>query len=99
MAEIKGTEKQVITAGMHRPVCVKCMVELRPETNGVGLLDVVRGAPYALWDTDKWRCPICGYEVIGGFACAPVSAHYNENFEAMIKAYMEEGKLVELWHS
>lgn len=42
------TNKRVIGGGYHRPVCPKCHVELRPERNGVGILDMANFGPHAL---------------------------------------------------
>lgn len=89
------TGKQVVSAGMHRPVCPKCHVELHPERNGVGVLDLASFGPYALWDSDLWKCPECGVEVIGGFGSGPISAHYKEDFKRLIEVYREKGTLVE----
>lgn len=87
------TKKQVIS-GYHRPVCVKCNCEMRPETNGVGVLDMNDNGAYELWDADKWKCPNCGVEVVGGFALNHISAHYKEDFQRMIKVYEEKGLLI-----
>jgi len=104
---MEKTGKQVIGAGYHRPVCAKCHCEMRPETNGVGVLDMVeRGReqekdatfvhiePYELWDADLWKCPKCGIEVIGGFASGPISAHYEPDFQKMTKYYEDKGLLI-----
>lgn len=87
------TEKQVVS-GNHRPVCKKCHCEMRPETNGVGVLDMADWGPYKLFDADLWKCPKCGIEVVGGFGNGPISAHYIPNFQAMIKKYEDEGLLI-----
>ena len=87
------TDKQVVS-GYHRPVCVKCHRELRPETNGVGVLDMNDNEAYEIYDADKWKCPKCGLEVVGGFAYNPVSAHYKEDFHKMIKYYEDKGLLI-----
>ena len=88
------TDKQVVSAGMHRPVCPKCHVELYPERNGVGVLDMADFGPYALWDSDLWKCPECGIEVIGGFGSNPLSAHYEEDFKRLVEIHKERGTLV-----
>ena len=87
------TEKQVIS-GYHRPVCVKCNCELRPETNGVGVLDMNDNGAYELYDADLWKCPRCGMEVVGGFGYNPISAHYEEDFQRMIDAYKGKDLLI-----
>ncbi len=88
----KRTEKQVIGDGYHRPVCVKCSCEMRPEQNGFGVLDFrENGEPYELWAADKWKCPKCGIEVVGGFGNGPVSAHYEADFSKHIAFYAKTG--------
>ncbi len=89
------TGKQVVQGGYHRPVCPKCHVELTPERNGVAVLDLSDFGPYALWDSDLWKCPECGVEVLGGFGNGPLSAHYQEDFVGLIEAYRNKGLLVE----
>ncbi len=91
---MERTEKQVVSAGMHRPVCPKCHRELHPETNGVGVLDVTDNGEYELWDADLWKCPVCGMEVVGGFAHKGISAHYEDDFQRMIKHYEDKGLLI-----
>jgi transposase-like protein len=89
------TDKQVVS-GIHRPVCKKCHVEFRPETNGVGVLDLnERGEPYELFDADLWKCPSCGFEVVGGFGYGAVSAHYKADFLKHIASYRTLALLIE----
>jgi len=90
---MEKTQKQVIS-GYHRPVCRKCQCELRPEKNSVGLLDMADFGPYELFDADLWKCPKCGYEVIGGFGNGPISGHWKPDFQAMIKYYKEKSILI-----
>lgn len=78
----------------HRPVCVKCGVELKPGTNGVGLLDMADFGPYQVWDADKYKCPTCGYEIVVGFAQAAISAHYNQNFTKVVSTYSKRNLLI-----
>lgn len=87
------TEKQVIS-GYHRPVCIKYGVELHPETNGVGVLDLADFGPYELYDADLWKCPSCGMEVVGGFGIGPVSMHLDPDFTRMVEAYKRKGILI-----
>ncbi len=94
LKNLRKTKKQVVAGGYHRPVCPKCHCELRPETNGVGVLDVNDNGAYELWDADKWKCPKCGMEVIGGFGEGCISAHYLADFEAMQKHYERKGLLI-----
>ncbi len=72
----------------HRPVCVRCQCELKPEKNGVGLLDMFdapESKPYQLWDADLWKCPKCGIEIITGFGAGPLAIHFQENGETLKK--------------
>ncbi len=68
----------------HRPVCVKCEVELEPKKNGVGCLDYAKlsvdSQPYQIWDADLWECPNCHYQIVTGFGKAPIDAHYTQSF-------------------
>jgi len=69
----------------HRPVCAKCECEMRPERNGVGLLDMFNPSdkpdlqPYQLWDADLYKCPKCGCEIVTGFGCNAIAQHWEEN--------------------
>ena len=69
----------------HRPVCVKCEVDLRPETNGVKVLDHANFGPYKLWDADLWKCPICEIQVVIGFGSLPLSEHYKNGFKEAVE--------------
>ena len=89
------TDKQIVSGGYHRPVCPKCHVEMRPEHNGVGVLDLADFGPYELYDADLWKCPNCGAEVIGGFANGPISQHWRSDFLKMVEHYRKDGYLVE----
>ena len=78
----------------HRPVCVKCEVEMRPEKNDVGVLDMADFGPYKLWSADKYKCPKCGYEIVVGFGDDRIAEHYEDSFERSIKWYEERGVLI-----
>ena len=96
-----ATPKQIVS-GYHRPVCPECQCELRPETNGVGVLDMfspgstvdAKPEPYELFDADLWKCPKCGKQVVGGFATNPISAHYESDFRRMISHYKSNSTLI-----
>lgn len=95
LKDLPKTSKQVIS-GYHRPVCGKCHCELRPETNGIGLLDMASFGPYEIFDADLWKCPKCGMTVIGGFGFGPLSAYYEgESFKRIIAGYETRGLLIE----
>jgi hypothetical protein len=89
------TNGQVISSAYHKPVCTKCGIELRPEINGVGLLDLASFGPYALYDADLWECPTCHIQVVGGFAHGPHTQHFESSFESAIEQYRKAGKLIE----
>lgn len=92
---------QTIGGGYHRPVCRKCRCELRPEMNGVGVLDMYRPAdadkqqPYTVWDADLWKCPKCGIEVVGGFGRGYISDHNRPDFQRHIDFYKNHSLLIE----
>ena len=77
----------------HRPVCAKCEVEMRPEKNGVGVLDMAEFGPYKIWDADLYKCPKCGYEVIVGFAHFAIAEHHEANFESTVQSYRDKERL------
>jgi hypothetical protein len=62
-------------------VCVKCQRKLRIEKNGVNAIEFtpvhtkegkfLQLEPYQVHDTDKWKCPTCGIEVLAGFGQQP----------------------------
>jgi len=56
-----------------KAVCVKCREEFRIDKNGVTLHVMVKGQNrhYYSIDTDQWKCPKCGVEVLLGFAVQP----------------------------
>ena len=84
-----------------RPVCVKCECELQREESGVGLLDMFNPShkpgpqPYQIWDSDLWKCPKCGYEVIFGFGNDPLARHFEKDEIAHeIQRYETTSKLI-----
>lgn len=68
-------------------VCVKCRVLMKPIENGViaqeNFDDNKRG--YKIWDTDKWGCPNCGYDILTGFGTNPLAEHYMDKFKTLQK--------------
>ncbi len=94
------TKKQVVSGGYHRPVCKQCNCEMRPETNGVGCLDMFRPSdkptpqPYELWDANLWKCPKCGVEIVGGFGSGPIASHYEESFKRTVESYESQNLII-----
>lgn len=60
------------------PVCPTCQLGMKPETNGVMVIEVAYNppTPYKIWNADEWKCPKCYQRVIVGF-----SAKATEIFE------------------
>ena len=82
--------------GYHRPVCAPCQVEMHPERNGVGVLDMASFGPCDLWDADLWECPKCGHQIVSGFGANPVSSHYlKEGFPRLIQSYRDNSIVIE----
>lgn len=64
----------------RRPVCVSCECDLKPERNGVWVVETAgeERRPYKVWHADKVRCPVCGVEVVVGFAQNPTAVDGQE---------------------
>lgn len=77
----------------HRPVCVKCQVEMRCRESGVGCLDMANFGPYKIWDSDFYECPKCGYQILTGFGKEAMSEHYMDNFDHTVNAFRNKRKL------
>ncbi len=84
----------------HRPVCVKCNVELKAETNGVGLVDMASFGEYKVWESDLYKCPCCGYEIIVDFGQQAVAEHFEKDrFAKTLDFYRGHSQLVRSWSS
>jgi len=82
--------------GYHRPVCAACQVEMHPERNGVGVLDMADYGPVNLWDADLWECPKCRHQIVSGFGGNPIARHYEgDRFEKLLKDYREHSIVIE----
>ena len=59
---------------MPKLTCVKCNIDLRPETNGVKVVELMNKDTeiYKIWHADLWKCPTCQVEIVGGFAQQPL---------------------------
>jgi len=75
---------------------------MRPEHNGVGLLDMFRPSDhdepqaYQIWDADLWKCPKCGYEIVTGFGQHPIAEHWQKDgaLARIIGAYKTRAEVV-----
>jgi len=71
---------------MPKMVCGNCEIELKPETNGVLVIETMNGMePYKLWRADLWKCGGCGIEVVTGFAKEPIAEHFEKGFTETMK--------------
>lgn len=77
----------------HRPVCVKCNIELMPERNGVTVVDWYRENQeiYQLWDADLWKCRKCDMEIVVGFGGDPYARHDSTNCQEMVDNMIAQG--------
>lgn len=66
------TAGNVLCGCGHFMVCIKNSVTVE-ELDGYG-------APYKLWDADKFSCPNCHQDVITGFAKAPFAEHWQPSY-------------------
>jgi len=79
----------------HVPVCAKCQQDMVCAKNGVAVLDVTGdGTDYKITMADKWKCNICGCEVVVGFAQHALVHHYEPRFAAAIEFLSNKGLLV-----
>lgn len=81
---------------MPKSVCVKCEVELKPEENGVIVVEMFQQNKeiYRLWEADLWKCPICGVEVVLGFGNQPFRLHFEEDCNALVEKFKLEGSRI-----
>jgi hypothetical protein len=56
---------------------------MRVQQNSVIVEELLEdGAPYKLWDADRWECPECGQAVITGFGRVPIAEHWQPTYTA-----------------
>lgn len=72
---------------MPRPVCVKCQLEFRCVKNGVSAVFMSGNPPqpYQIFDSDKWQCPKCGFEILSGFGREALSDNWMTNFQLYLE--------------
>lgn len=78
---------------MPKLICCQCETELRPEYNGAIVAEMFQSNSkiYKLWNTDIWKCPICGIEIVGGFANLPFAEHFKDNCEDIVARAKSDG--------
>ena len=59
-----------------RAVCLRCKKPYKVEKNGVIVHAHAKIGYYYSIETDKWKCPECGHEIIVGFAQRPFNMNY-----------------------
>ena len=76
---------------MPKMVCVNCQTELQIEKTGVFVIEMFLDppVPYKIWNADLWQCPGCHTEIVSGFASHQLVEHYEDDFEDMYKAILE----------
>ncbi len=68
------------------PICVLCERPMIPEKNGVYALLMAHMPPkiYEVYHSDKYRCTICGNEILSGYGNDAVIIHYQEDADERI---------------
>jgi hypothetical protein len=77
---------------MPKLICINCQCELKPETNGVIVVEMASFGPYKVWSADLLKCPGCGVEIVSGFADQPIRAdHYAKDFPDWFDELLSSG--------
>jgi len=67
---------------------------MRVEMNGVGLLELATpNRPYKLWNSDMFKCPVCGFEVLTGYS-SHATHNFDEKFMKQIEHFRKHTRLV-----
>ena len=77
-------------------VCWPCGLEMRPQKNGVYIIEMASFGPAALWMADLWRCPECGAQAVR-LAKNAWAHHYQEDFARLLAAARASGWAREVW--
>jgi hypothetical protein len=67
-----------------RIVCVTCLLELRCVKTGETSIEGAAFGPYKLWQSERYGCPQCGFEVLAGFAQERIAEHYEPSFNETV---------------
>ena len=65
---------------MSRPLCVKCGLWMRVETNGVMTEQMSGDRPLSLTFADLFKCPDCGAEVVLAAEKPTVESYQEERY-------------------
>jgi len=81
---------------MPKSVCKSCQVELIPEKNGVIVAEMYMDNKkiYKMWEADLWKCPVCGIEIVLGFANRPFAEAHEGNCDILIETLKKSGKTI-----
>ena len=55
--------------------------------NGQVVETYSNGAPYQMWEGDRWSCPKCAAEVVIGFGSYPIGEHFQPDYARRRKAF------------
>ncbi len=80
-------------------VCAKCQVELRCEKSGIAVVEMARACgtpegPYQIWHADLYKCPVCGAEIVTGFANEPLAQHWEDHFYEVLEAEKQYNRVI-----
>lgn len=64
------------------PYCISCSKEMICSKNGSVLVVPVGIRPYKIYQSDCYKCPNCGFEVMTGFAQKPTDVYHELSREA-----------------
>jgi hypothetical protein len=70
---------------------------MRPEKNGVAVIEMACFGPAAIWMADLWKCPECGVEIVQGLANTRHAAHYQPDFARLLSEAVASGWSREVW--
>jgi predicted RNA-binding Zn-ribbon protein involved in translation (DUF1610 family) len=81
---------------MPKNVCVNCEIELKPETNGVVVAEMMKEDTeiYKLWMADLYKCPQCGVEIVLGFSSNPLMEHFEGDIDFKFNQLEASGKKI-----
>lgn len=72
---------------MPKITCVQCEVDYKIVKSGNYVIDMFLDPPQSckIQNGDRWECPVCGHQVVAGYAQMPLSEHYQDNFEQLLE--------------